>query len=499
MIKKRLFLGFALIAAILLCLVSCNKNGENAEKSVSVVFRSNNEYYGTVKGTPEQTLNGGGKTKWVMAVANEGFEFEGWSDGVTDLKREGESFDSDTEITAIFTMPKSELPLFSFTMESGNEVTSKTVYTPITLTVSNTNEEYCFEDVSGDIRGRGNATWKMEKKSYRLKLGKKMNLLGQGSGEAKDWILLANHCDQTLLRNYIAFYLGRQLDGIEYTTSGSFVEVMINGSYKGVYLLCEQVEVHESRVNIEVDPTELDTGYLIELDQYADDDEGATEGVTFFRAGDQMYTVKSDATADQMNFIKDYISKVDAAILGGNKAKIEALIDLDSCVDMYLLQEFMLNIDVGWSSFFMYKKPDGGKLYFGPVWDLDLAAGNDRRLFAGGHEGIYVADGAGLGYTQQSKWFIALMKTQWFKDMVLERWDETKQYFSEISSVAEKTANSMKNAIDRNFETWNIFGKRINQEPDSVVFLSNYRHHSKHLYKWLDDRYVWLDNYFSNQ
>ena len=480
-------------------LMGCGEGKIEENKEITVVFKSNDEHMGSVKGKTEQTLKKGEKTDWVIAQANEGFEFSEWSDGFKEIKRKEEEFTENTELTAIFVLPASELPQLTFKMEGADEVQSKTEYAKVTLSISNADEEYCFTDVSADIRGRGNATWKMAKKSYRLKLGKKMNLLGQGRGEAKDWILLANHCDQTLLRNYLAFYAANQLDGFEYASSGSFVEVVINGDYKGVYLLCEQVEVQENRVNIEVDPEKLDTGYLIELDQYADDDEGAQEGVTYFTAGDQMYTVKSDATSDQMNFIKDHISKVDSAIRGGKKAEIETLIDLPSFVDMYLLQEFMLNIDVGWSSFFMYKKPDGGKLYCGPVWDLDLAAGNDRRLFAGGHEGIYVADGAGLGMTQESKWFIALMKQSWFREMVLDRWNETKPIFEGLSSHAEKTANSMKNAIDRNFSRWNIFGQRINQEPDNVVILKNYRLHSKHLYKWLSDRYTWLDNYFANQ
>lgn len=495
--KKILFVFSALLA--LFMLVSCTEAEPKEPETIRVTFVSNDPYMGSIKGSAEQTLIKGEPTAWVIAEANEGFEFVGWSDGITDLKRENEVFDCDTEIKAIFALPSSELPLFSFHMESGDEVTSKTEYTPVTLSISNTDTELCFENAEGQLRGRGNATWKMEKKSYRLKLTEKMNLLGAGRGEAKDWILLANHCDQTLMRNYLAFHIANQLDGFEYASSGSFVEVIINGDYKGVYLLCEQVEVQKNRVNIEVDPEKLDTGYLIELDQYADDDEGAEEGVTFFRAGGQLYSVKSDATAEQVAFIQNFISEADSAILKGNKTEIEAIIDLDSCVDMYLLQEFMLNIDVGWSSLFMYKKQDGGKLYFGPVWDFDLAAGNDKRLFAGGHEGIYVADGAGLGMTQESRWFIALMKQEWFKDMVLARWEEVKPCFAELSSFAEKTANSMKNAIDHNFERWDIFGQRINQEPDSVVILSNYRQHSKHLYKWLDDRYEWLDNYFQNQ
>ena len=210
--NKHLILIFSLLLA-LFAIVSCADSQPNEHETINVIFKSNDTKKGTVKGNPEQVLEKGQKTDWVIADAEDGFEFKGWSDGVTDIKRENEIFRSDTEITAIFELPSSELPLLSFTMESGNEVTSKTEYTPITLSISNTDKEYCFEEISGDLRGRGNATWKMAKKSYRLKLGKKMNLLGQGRGEAKDWILLANHCDQTLLRNYIAFYDKRRLQG----------------------------------------------------------------------------------------------------------------------------------------------------------------------------------------------------------------------------------------------------------------------------------------------
>ncbi len=493
---KKAAICILLLSFAFICLISCEGRKDYAEAlEINVVFKSGDDNLGSVKGNAEQMLAKNGKTKWVMAVPNEGFEFKGWSDGVTDIKREGESFGEDTVITAQFGLPASEIPLFSLNMPSGNEVDSKTEYTDITLSVSNTDKELCITDAPGRIRGRGNATWKMEKKSYRLKMNEKINLLGQGKGPAKDWILLANHCDQTLLRNYIAFKLGSELDNIEHTSSVGFCEVMINGVYKGVYLLCEQIEVDPYRVNIEVDPNELDTGYLIELDQYADDDLGNEEGVTYFKAAGQMYTVKSDATREQMDFIKAFVSEVDSAVMDGDREKISAVMDIPSAIDMYLLHEYMLNVDVGWSSFFLYKKP-GEKLYFGPPWDFDLAAGNDKRMWNGGSEGIYVADGGGFNYDQENKWFIALNKQKWFRDEVYARWEEVKGIFEEASSVAEKTANSMKTAIDRNFERWNIFGRRINQEPDGVVFLSNYRQHSKHLFKWLSDRYTWLDSYY---
>lgn len=491
--KKPIFV--LIFAAAVLLFASCTSK---ETRQVTVSFRANPELLGTIKGSPTQTVKAGEPTDWVMAVPRDGFSFISWSDGSTEERREGETFTEDTELTAYFELTPYELPVLEITMPNGDEVISKTEYNDITLSITNTDEEYCIENVPGFLRGRGNATWKlMEKKSYKLKFEKKQNLLGIGEYADKDWILLANHCDQTMLRNYLAFYLARELDGIEYTTDARFVEVVINGKYKGVYLLCEQVEAAKGRVNIEVDPKELDTGYLIELDQYADDDEGAVEDVTYFslKSGD-LYTLKSDATPEQVAFIKEYITQVDKAIRNCKKEEIEKLIDLDSCVDMYILQEFMLNIDVGWSSFFMYKNA-GGKLFFGPAWDFDLAAGNDRRLFAGGSEGVYVGD-PDNSFKQRNKWYMILMQEDWFKALVKERWNEVRPYFEEISSVAEQTAKDMKQSVDRNYARWDIFRQRINQEPDCVMILANYRLHTKHLYKWLDDRYAWFDGWVAD-
>lgn len=492
--KFNILLIFTFTFVFLLFLTGC-KMKEPAK--ITIRYKAEPELFGTVKGSPVQECSAGDTAEWVMAVPRDGFTFISWSDGSTEPKRESDVFEKDTSLTAYFELIPYELPVLEITMPNGDEVASKEIYDDITLSVSNTDEEYCIKNVEAQLRGRGNATWKMEKKSYKLKLNEKENLLGQGKGPAKNWILLANYCDQTMLRNYLAFYLGNKLDGLEYTSSARFVELVINGKYIGVYLLCEQVQIQENRVNIEYNSDEVDTGYLIELDQYANDDEGNEEGVTYFTANSgAFYTLKSDTTPDQVIFIKNYVNKVDNAIKNGKKSEIEKLIDLDSCVDMYLVHEFMLNIDVGWSSFYLYKKP-GEKLYFGPIWDFDLAAGNDKRLFAGGNEGIYAGD-PNNQFKQRNEWFMSLMQNSWFRSLVKERWNEVKDIFDGASAETRQTANSMKKAIDRNYERWQTFRIAKNQEPDCIVILSTYRMHINHLCTWLEKRYTWFDSYISS-
>ncbi len=489
---------FAVAAVtLLICFSGCRKHEKTADGPVDVSFVSANERCGSVSGYTAQTIQPGEKSKRVVAYPADNFVFTGWSDGVKEAERSGETFPESTTVTANFAFKQVGLPVIEISLEGGDEIKSKTQYSRIGLTVRNENGETELEDASAQLRGRGNATWKlMEKKSYKLKLGEKENLLDTGRGKAKDWVLLANHCDQSLIRNQVAFNLARSLDGLEFTTGCRQVEVLINGVYKGVYLLCEQMEVNESRVNIEVDPEKPDTGYLVELDEYADDDEGAKENETYVVAGGKMFSLKSDVTKNQAQYIKGYLQTVHDAIMSGDQALISRYVDLDSCIDAYLVEEFVLNIDVGWSSFYFYKKPGDDRLYFGPLWDFDLAIGNDKRLFSGGHEGYYVGDDSS-DFTQRSIWYGELMNHGWFKKMVRARWEEKKALFEDAYRYAAQCVKEIETAANRNFDTWESLGTRINQEPDHIVNMLTYEKHAQHAISWLQNRYKWLNAYFS--
>ena len=102
-------------------------------------------------------------------------------------------------------------------------------------------------EIATKIKGRGNYTWKWDKKPYALKFDKKTEVLGMPAH--KRWILLANWRDRTLLRNDAAFWLSRH-SGLPYTVRGQFVELEFNGEHRGNYYLCEQIKIDENRVNI---------------------------------------------------------------------------------------------------------------------------------------------------------------------------------------------------------------------------------------------------------
>ena len=157
-------------------------------------------------------------------------------------------------------------------------ITSKETYVDMTLSVDNCDSKYIKNNVSGQIRWRGNGTLTYDKKAYRLKFDEKQDMLGLNDGiKARSWVLLADYNDQSMLRNTGAFFIGNSLFNYSnnYCTSYKHVNVYLNDSYNGVYLLAEQQQANKNRVNInepEEDYKDTDIGYLLELDAYANQD-----------------------------------------------------------------------------------------------------------------------------------------------------------------------------------------------------------------------------------
>ncbi|MDD4773692.1 MAG: CotH kinase family protein, partial [Eubacteriales bacterium] len=385
--QKPLFLSIALLcAALFLVFLSCSHNDQEQEETrdppsyegFRIASYSCDYSRGKLTGKTYQPLYAGVPSSYVRASAHLGYKFVGWSDGYMSPTRRGDIIYDDTETEALFDYDFMGLPVIAVDTLNGRAIDSRDYYIQTTFSVYGAaSDEHNIANIPGRIRGRGNATWNiMDKKSYRLQFDESINLLGIDTGNAKSWVLLANHCDQSMFRNRMGFELGNRFEGIECSSSNAFVDLYVNGRYNGVYLLCEQVEVQKNRVNIK-QTTEIDSGYFIELDRYY---EGA-ENVDHFWVYGLPYSIKSDTKSpEQVRYLIDYFKAVEDAIMSGDRSAFEALVDVRSCVDMYILQEFMKNIDVGWSSFFMYIKEDGGKLYYGPPWDFDIAAGNDNRL-----------------------------------------------------------------------------------------------------------------------
>ena len=233
---------------------------------------------------------------------------------------------------------------------------------------------------SGTIKYRGNSTLDPAKKSFRLKFDEKTNILGLPA-KAKKWVLFANMYDKTLLRNRIGYKMST-IFGLKYTPACSHVDMIVNGDYKGNYLLCDQIDVNENRVDITkmdssaTNEPEITGGYLIEGDAFAEKEPlyfKTQQGILFCIK----YPDSDDITQQQKSYIENHFNKVEAEIYQNKLDNI----DFESFSRYFLIQDFAGNIDGVWSSFYMTKERGDDKIYFGPIWDLDLAFDNDIFLY----------------------------------------------------------------------------------------------------------------------
>ena len=394
------------------------------------------------------------------------------------------------------------LPTISIVTESGSAIRTKE-YEGASVSVSGaTVEDQNFEDSHAQIKCRGNFTYTgTDKKSYRVKFDEKINLFGQGRGPAKSWVLMAEHCDQSFLRNHLAFTMGALLTNISFVSSSSFVHLVINGEDQGIYHVAEQHQTGEYRVNINEDPDVIDTDYFIEWDAYADGE----YFIDYFYVGGSKFLVKSDneMSYEKCSFLSEYFNEAYEALQSGAQKTIEKYLDLPSFVDTYILQEIVKNIDVGWSSFFFVKHA-GGKISCTCPWDFDLSCGNDARLDDGSYEGMYVGNSEyAFGWhslEQGNEWLCYLMRQRWFVDMVYKRWTEISDTLKEAAlGEIDRIYNCFGDEIASNFEIWKIFGRKINQEPRQIMDLKSYKAHVDYLRDWLENRFEWIDGYFSDK
>ena len=241
------------------------------------------------------------------------------------------------------------------------------------------------------IRTRGHSTRFMPKRPYRIRFDENTSLFGMKS--AKNYILLANYVDRSLVRNSLMVYMSKLLDTSMYTLDYRFVDLYLNQSYRGQYLLIERVEFQTNRLDIEPNLTFDDAGFLIELDFQVDVQNQGNENLEWFRVNDKPYVIKEPNPLNTVGYqfrhtryMSNYFKDMRDALI--NKSNYETYIDVDNWIDYFLIQEIAKNVDVGWGSVYMVKET-GGKLKHMPLWDFDLAFGNADYIDYGpvGHWG----------------------------------------------------------------------------------------------------------------
>lgn len=314
------------------------------------------------------------------------------------------------------------------------------------------------------IRGRGNSTWIVhEKKPYSLKLMDKSDLLGMGA--AKDWILLADALDSSAMRNKIVYDFAAKA-GLSFTPECRWTEVYLNGDYAGLYLLSERVEVHPERVNLSPD------GSLVCMDR---DIRVEEDTAPYFITDSRQYLQIRESS--DLGTLKKQFQSMENAILAADgrdsitNASWEDLIDLESWVKKYLIEEIFDSYDAGFQSqyYYCYETREGGTIYAGPVWDYDSSLGNPQIWALNSPRGLFSwRPEAMTGYA--TPWLHSLYEKPAFRE---ELEQEYREIFLPLLMQLEETVNSYAQqiapAFERNRIRWAVDTDGVTAEAEAIT------------------------------
>ena len=358
------------------------------------------------------------------------------------------------------------IPIIEINTLKKQEPYNKEDYVDCSVSISNCDDELEVSMGEAGIRLRGNSTMTAPKKPYRIKFEKKQSLLGSEE-KFKSWVLLADYFDQSSIRNFAAFSLGSKLDNLHFTPTAHHVALIMNGEFRGLYLLTDQVDEKDGRTSVEEDVEDMNINnpfdtipFLVEVDEKA-----LSEGVTgvdnfdidFLFPAEIKYPESDERVDGSFDYIKEYVTAVFATLKSGEKMDVsfsdtpvgfEDLVDVDSFIDYYLMAQIMVNLDAGKKSIYIHK-PAGEKLQFGPIWDYDFSMAKDWHMpYTKGESELANRYHFGWAFYH---WF---MKSEANYNKVANRFFEIKDHISDVVKMLGEYKSTIDNIALIDAEIW---------------------------------------------
>lgn len=368
-----------------------------------------------------------------------------------------------------------------------------------------------------EIHGQSSQMFPM--KSYGIELREADGVTSKdvalfGLPAHSDWILYAPYTDKTLMRNFLAYTIAREMG--RWASNCRYVELILNGEYVGIYVLEEQIRRDKNRVNISKLKTSDTTGdnitggYIIRIDKdytgfYSNyTPQGAPQSRILFN---YYYPKEADILPKQTAYIASYIDSFETALAAKPFADTVTgyrhYADVNSFIDYFIVNELSRNVDGYRLSTYLYKDKfsKGGKLVAGPVWDYDLAfrnadycQGSDTSGWAYAFNGVCPGDSWFVPFWWNSLLsdtvFTAALRCRW-KSLRTGSLSETRLY-TLIDSVVSLTAE----ARTRHFAQWPVLGEYVWPNPQPLA--TNYPEEISYLKQWIHDRLNWIDKHIPN-
>lgn len=322
------------------------------------------------------------------------------------------------------------------------------------------------------IRGRGNAGFGMPKYNLKLEFTDKQDLCGMPA--SRDFALISNHADKSMLRNYISFKIAEWLN-LGYVPRNAFVELYLNREYKGVYLLSETIKVAKTRVNIPKDGS----AFLLEVDKKN-------------RAGEQIIKTTNglplrvrypkEASEEQLLMLTEHLNAWETYMrVPMNFDSLQQnWLDVDRYVKYYWIEEFAKNIDNNFNTSVYFTWQKDGLIEFGPIWDFDLSFGDYKMLDPHGW------------YLRWNVWNVWLFKNYQFKKYAVDFWKENREIFISTLDSIDVYKKYLQKAARNNFKRWPILDATILWEYSQSF--TDYNEAVEYLKTWISERIKWIDS-----
>lgn len=327
------------------------------------------------------------------------------------------------------------------------------------------------------IKGRGNSSFVMTKYGYKIKLGQKNSLLGMS--EDKEWDLISNFRDKSMLLNYTTYQLAGIL-GDEYFPKCQFVELYLNRKYRGIFLLTEHVKVSKNRVDI----SKSNSSFLFEKTTAT-----STDGVMFTSSLGYIfkYCQPKEPSDESKNLLKDHINDFEKFLQSKDIYKMDSIkkwIDVEDFIRFYWIQEFTKNIDGHRRSIYLTWEKTGNNnspIKMGPVWDFDMGYGNSGSVNSIPEE----------WYIRNYWWNRFLFKNESYKQMVKDYWKENRSTFVATLDSIDSMSQKLKIPSTNEFKRWPVL-----ENDTDMPFLRKYHSYQEAvdtIKSWIETRIQWID------
>lgn len=468
------------LLATITCLSGCNNSKPTAEDTT---VASDDHTSSTTTNTPETTIPTDLSALFQPTIRDEGnytmgnLSADGSYISGNNSAVDGATIQKYPRLTNLATL------YLDFPSEQGFDRIQHGVYTDATYTFVDQYVEDSYYELPLQIKGRGNYSWTMAQKPYSLKLGEKADFLGMGA--AKKWTLITVSSDKSMMHNYLTQKLAAAM-GLRGTCENEYVDVVVNGKYKGTWVLTEKIQIHEERIDV---PDEIGVLFEIEMvyrhscdfciilyENRWNPSESVHLRLKTYKGLDieDMDARQREAAREELQPFFDNVTNAMTDERTSLK-KLEQYIDVDSFINWYLLNEMTRNYDSKFVTSCYCFINEEGKLYMGPVWDFDTCYG------------IQTPDTDGF-WVSQAPWYTWLLECEEFFIRTQERWTELQDsglldaFHASIGQTAERIAQSEQ----MNHKLYPVSELRNDTFDGAVKFFED----------WLTQRIEWMDEQF---